>query len=245
MARANLPAMTPPPSWKVLQHDAIEEFTDNLWRVEGELPTVALRRHMLVVKNDDGRLLIHNGIALDEEGMARLEEWGTPTWLVVPSAFHRMDARRYKDRYPDLVVICPRGARKKVEKVVPVDLTYDEIEGTDTFSLTHLRGLGEVEGVLEVRSKDGVTLIFNDALFNQPHLPGLFGAVYKMLGQTGRPKVTGVTRLFLVKDKSEYAAHLHELSELADLVRIMPGHIAPIVDDARGVLAGVADELAE
>jgi hypothetical protein len=35
----------------------------------------------------------------------------------------RLDARAWKDRYPELVVITPAAARAEVEEVVPVDAT--------------------------------------------------------------------------------------------------------------------------
>jgi hypothetical protein len=229
--------------WKVLSHDPIEELADNLWRVEGEVPKMALRRQMILAKNGDGRILIHNAVCLEEAEMKRIEAWGTPTWLVVPSAYHRLDAPRFKARYPDLVVVSPAGSKKKVEQVLPVDITYDAFEATETLKLTHLDGIKDAEGVLEVKSEDGVTLVFNDALFNQPHMPGLFGAIYKMMGQTGRPKVTIITRLSMVKDKRAYAAHLHRLADTPDLVRVIPGHVTPIVEDAPAALHSVAKEL--
>lgn len=234
----------PTESWSVLAHEPIEELAENLWRVEGALPKMALHRQMIVARNDDGRLLVHNGIALDEPEMARVEAWGTPTWLVVPNGWHRLDAGRYKERYPSLSVVCPRGATRRVAQVVAVDQTYDQFEPTSSLRLTHLRGLRDVEGVLEVRSADGVTLVFNDALFNQPHLPGLFGRVYRLLGQTGRPKVTLIGRLLMVKDRRAYADHLRELAKTPDLVRVIPGHITPITGNPAATLRQVADELA-
>ena len=236
--------MRPSDDWTPLPHDPVEELADGLLRVVGDLPRMALRRQMIVAKSRDGRLLVHNGIALEEEGMARLEALGEPTWLVVPNGWHRLDAARYRARYPEITVVCPRGARRKVEAVVPVDLTYDAFEPTETLRLLHLRGLKEREGVLEVRGSDGVTLVLNDALFNQPHLPGLFGTVYRWLGQSGRPKVTAIARLTLVADRRAYADHLRELADTPDLVRVIPGHIEPIVDDPAGTLRSVADALA-
>ncbi|GAB4569984.1 MAG: hypothetical protein Tsb0020_24480 [Haliangiales bacterium] len=229
--------------WKVHQHDPIEELAENLWRVEGSLPKMALRRHMLVARDSDGRLLIHNGVALGEADMAKLEAFGTPTWLVVPNGWHRLDARAYKARYPQLQVLCPRGSRKKVEQVIPVDATYEQFAPTATLRLTHLRGLKDAEGVLEVLSEDGVTLVFNDTVFNQPHLPGVFGTMYKLLGQSGRPKVTLIAKLFMVKDKRELAKHLHELADIPKLTRVIPGHITPIVEDASATLHALAREL--
>ena len=34
--------------------------------------------------------------------------------LVVPGGFHRLDAKIYKARYPQVKVLCPAGARQKV-----------------------------------------------------------------------------------------------------------------------------------
>ena len=36
--------------WRVLQHDAPQQLADNLWRVEGALDGMALRRCMVVVR---------------------------------------------------------------------------------------------------------------------------------------------------------------------------------------------------
>ncbi|WP_428268233.1 hypothetical protein [Haliangium sp.] len=236
-------------TWTVLEHDPIEELTDNLWRVEGALPRMALRRQMLVARTSDGRLLIHNGVALEEPLMKRIEDWGRPTWLVVPNGWHRLDAPSFKARYPDIQVIAPRGSRGKIEQVVPVDIDYDQFEpvlgedGEPELRLFHLRGLRDAEGMVELRSRDGVTLICNDAIFNQPHLPGVFGAIYRLLGQSGRPKVTIIARWFMMKDKRAFAEHLRELAQIPNLARVAPAHIDLITGDPAAVLAGLADEL--
>ena len=50
-------------------------------------------------------------------GMEQLEEIGTPTVLVVPNAYHRSDAALYKQRFPELEVLCPAAALEKVSEV--------------------------------------------------------------------------------------------------------------------------------
>ena len=64
--------------WKVLEHGKIERLTERLWRVEGMIPGMSLRRVMTVVKRSSGGLAIHSAIALDEGEMAELEAWGKP-----------------------------------------------------------------------------------------------------------------------------------------------------------------------
>ncbi len=233
-------------TWKVLDHGPIEELASNIWRIEGALPGMPLRRHMLVVRTSEGRLLIHNAVALADEEMRRIEEWGRPTWLVVPNGFHRLDAPAFKQRYPKLQIICPRGARRKVEQVVAADYYYDQFtpvlgpDGDPELRLFHLRGMRDIEGVVEVHSADGVTLIFNDAIFNQPHLPGLFGTIYRLLGQSGKPKITMIIRVAMIKDKRAFADHLRELGQIPNLVRVVPAHIEPITDDPATVLTTLA-----
>ncbi|MFN6452926.1 MAG: hypothetical protein RM022_012055 [Nostoc sp. EfeVER01] len=55
----------------VLPHGAIEELAPNLWHVTGTLPSsVIVPREMVVYRFADSSLLIHSGIALNQQGMA-------------------------------------------------------------------------------------------------------------------------------------------------------------------------------
>src|SRR5690349_19124776 len=112
--------------WKVLEHSPIEELATNLWRVEGSLPGMPLRRVMTLVKREDGDLVVHNAIAVDDASLARIEAWGRPRWLIVPNGWHRLDAPAWKARFPDLRVLTPAGSRKKVEEVIHVDGGYED-----------------------------------------------------------------------------------------------------------------------
>jgi len=224
------------------------QLADNLWRVEGDLPNMALRRTMIVVRLAGGELLIHNGIAMDEPAMAELEALGTPTWLVVPNGWHRLDAARFKARYPDIQVICPAGARKRIEKVVAVDTTYNDrpqpVPEDDTVRFEAIDGAGDMEGVMVVRSPDGLSLVLGDAIFNLPHRKGFFWFVYgRLLGSTGGPRVTVIGRFFLLKRKAAFKAWLNRMAELDGLVRLIPSHGAVIEGDAAGALREVDGRL--
>src|SRR4051812_39840203 len=119
MARAN-------DAWTVLPHQAIEVLADNLWRVEGGLPDMPLKRVMTIVRRPAGGLVVHNAIALDDASMARIDAWGPVEYLVVPNGYHRLDAKVFKQRYPQARVLCPRGSSKKVAEVVAVDGSYED-----------------------------------------------------------------------------------------------------------------------
>ena len=240
--------MSPPaPEWAVLPHGPIESLAENLWYVSGELPKMDLKRTMTVARLADGRLLLHSAIALDEDGMQALESLGKPSFLVVPSGYHRMDAPRYKARYPDITVLCPRGNRKRVEKVVPVDHCYEDCPlpdpSDDSVRLEYFDEGRRPEGIVLVRSEDGVTAIFNDVLFNVPHNKGLFWFVYgRLMGASGGPKATPIARLFLLRGATGrgYRTWLTAAAERGDIVRLVPGHGDLVDENVTGVLRDLA-----
>ena len=228
---------TPPADWKVLPHKPIEKLAENLWRVEGDLEGMPLKRVMTLVKRANGSLLVHNAVALEEPAMAEIDAWGTVGEIIVPNSFHRIDAPRFKARYPSAKVYCPKAARAKVEKVVPVDATYEDFESDDTVRVDHVDGTGNGEGVLTVHSKDGVTLVFNDVIFNMPHFSGFQGWVFRNVTKSsGGPRVSRIGKFFLVKDKRAVIAHLERLAETSDLRRVIVSHHEMVTADAANAI---------
>ena len=116
--------------WKVLPHGKLSQIDDNILTVVGEIsmPLMDLPRRMTVVRLNDSRLVIFSAIALEEDEMAALEAYGRPAYLIVPSDKHRLDAKIWKDRYPEMQVVAPEGAREKVAEVAPVDTTAPRFE---------------------------------------------------------------------------------------------------------------------
>ncbi|HWE31525.1 MAG TPA: hypothetical protein VHB97_26170 [Polyangia bacterium] len=214
--------------WTVFPHQPIEKLEDNLWRVEGKVDQ--LRRVMVVVRLGDGRLVIWNGIALDEPEMKELEAWGTPTFLIVPNGFHRLDARIWKQRYPGLTVIAPPGAKKKIEEIVAVDGTDGDL-GDAAVTLTFPACTSEREALLEVKHAGGTTVVINDLVMNMRHGPGFGGFMFRMMGFTGdKPKVAPATKLLLVKNKPGLKTLLQQLAATPDLKRVIVSHGDPIAD---------------
>lgn len=227
--------------WKVLRHGPIERLEENLWCVTGSLPGMSLKRVMTLVKGEDGGIVIHSAVALDDDAMAEIEAWGTPTALLVPNAYHRLDAPAYLERYPDLKVFCPKGSRTKIEEVVRVDADYDELQGDSSLAVEHLDGIRKAEGVLTIRSDSGTTVVFNDAVFNMPHGRGVPGFIFRHItGSTGGPRVTRLFRVMAVKDKAALRNHLERLAGTPDLKRIIVSHHEPITDRPGEVLRAVS-----
>lgn len=211
--------------WTVLDHGPIEELADNLWRVEGAVPRMSLRRNMVIARQGDGRLVIHNGMALGDQAMQRIESWGTPAFLLVPNAFHRLDAPAYKKRYPDLRVLTPAGARQAVEQVVAVDGSYDDFPLDPAVRLETLEGLRGREGAMIVRSADGVTIVLNDVVMNMDRKRDLLGFLFTtLLGSAPGPRVSRLSRMALVGDRKAFRAQLEALAATPELTRLVVAH---------------------
>lgn len=237
MAKANQ-------GWKVLPHRPIEKLDDRVWRVEGDLEGMPLKRVMTIARNAAGGLVVHNAIALDGPSMEAIDAWGEVVAIAVPNGYHRLDAPAFHARYPEARVLCPAGARKKVEEVVPVAGTYEELGADEAVSLQTLDGTAEAEGAMIVRGSSGTTVVLNDVVFNMPHVPGFTGWVLKTITQsTGGVRISRVARWFVVKDGRALAAHLERLAGLPDLARVIVSHHETIDHDPAGALRTVAATL--
>ena len=175
--------------------------------------------------------------------MAAIEAWGTPALLIVPSGYHRMDAPRFKARYPDLQVICPKASRRRVAQAIEPEGHFDALPQDPTVTCETLDGVRLGEGVFIVRSGERVTLVFNDALFNHPHASGFKGRIGRMVGSTGDARVTAIMRYFAVSDRAALKAHFLRLADLPGLHRLVPGHGDLIETDAAKTLRTVANKL--
>ena len=189
--------------WTVLPHDPPRQVTDDIMTVVGEIemPLMTLPRRMTVVRLKDGRLVIFSAIALDEAEMRRLEDFGAPAFLIVPSDHHRMDAKIWKDRYPALCVVAPPGAREAVEEAVPVDATEPDF-GDPSVRLVIVPGTDGREAALEIRRPGGLTLVINDVIGNIRDAHGFGGWLLKRMGFAGdEPHLPAPVRLNMVEDK--------------------------------------------
>jgi hypothetical protein len=226
-------------AWTVLSHTPIEVLAPNIWRVEGLL-NASNKRVMALVRLQNGRILMHNAIALDEASMARIDAWGEVAAILVPNRFHRMDAHIMRTRYPRAKVFAPSGALQAASKATPCDGTYADVPTDATVYVRDLDGIARREGVVVVRSPDGVTAIFCDTLLNLPKLSGLLGM---MLHPTGTLSVPRPTSLFFAKDRKALRVDLEHIAAAKGLVRVIPGHGAVVATDACTRLSEAAARL--
>lgn len=232
--------------WTVLPHGKLTLVDDNLLTVQGELhmPIGDFPRRMTVARLRDGRLVIYSAIALDEDEMLALERFGSPTFLVVPSDRHRMDAKIWKERYPRLLVLTPPGARDKVNEIVKVDATAFDFRDS-TVQLVTVPGTEEHEAALVVESDGGTTLVVNELIWNVDHRPGFGGWLMKLAGFTSdEPQIPAIPKLLGFKDQPALRQQLEAWSKLTGLTRIIVSHGDIIEVEPRHVLSELAKQLA-
>ena len=231
--------------WKVLPHSPLHEIEEGLLTVTGDIsmPLGKLSRRMTIVRLQDARLVIYSAIALGAADMAFIEWYGRPSFLVVPSDLHRLDARVWKERYAALIVCSPSGAREKVEEVVHVDTTAPDF-GDPNVSFVTVPGVDGHEAALVVRTLRGTTLVLNDIVGNIHDAHGVGGWILRKAGFAGdKPQVPRVVKRKIVEDERALEAQLEEWAAIPSLARILVSHGAPIEDDPRGTLRALARSL--
>lgn len=231
--------------WTVFPHGPVEKIDHGILTVEGEIqmPLGRFPRRMSVVALTGGRTAVFSPVALHEPAMRQIEDFGTLSFLIVPNGFHRLDSRIWKQRYPEMKVICPPGARKRVEQAVTVDATTD-IFADSAVEFVLVPGMGEAEGALIVRREGRTTLILNDVISNVRHPKGLGANIMARLFGFGvkRPQMAREVKWLFVKDKQGLAAQLRQWAADPALVRLIPSH-GEIIDRPQATLERVAKRL--
>jgi hypothetical protein len=231
--------------WTVLPHGQLSEIDDNILTVVGQLhmPLTDLPRRMTVVRLKDGRLVIFSAIALDEDEMVALEQYGRPAFLIVPNDIHRLDAKVWYDRYPSMEVVTPEGSRHKVEEVVGVDSTTPKFDDPNVIFIT-VPGTRKREAALVVRTRNGTTLVLNDLVGNIRSEGGFGNWLLRIAGFAGdEAQIPRVVKMAMVEDKNALRAQLLQWSDIPSLQRILVSHGAVISEDPRQTLRELAGSL--
>ncbi len=232
--------------WNVLPHGKLSAIDEGILTVVGQIrmPLMNLPRRMTVVRLNDSRLVVWSAIALDEQEMATLEAFGRPAFLIVPNDHHRLDARAWKDRYPQMQVVAPEGSRAKVEEVVPVDTTAPDF-GDSRVEFVTVAGTRDQEAALIVRTPNGTTLVLNDLVGNIRSESGIGTSLLRIAGFAGNAaQIPRVVKLVLVKDPNALRGQLSRWGEMQSLKRIVVSHGDPIETNPQQTLRDLAGSLA-
>ena len=208
-------------------HGPIHFVDDRLFIVEGRWKRSPFERKMTLFLLASGDVAIHSAIAMDEAGMAALEQIGRPSWVLVPNVLHYSDAGWYGDRYPSARVLVPAAARAKLfEKVRRIDGSVDDdwpeaLRGELT--IVPLRGTRHSEvAFIHTASR---TLVLTDAVFNykERDLPWLARMIMRANRAYGRFGPSRIFTSFVVNDRDALHASIEELLE-HDFDRVIMSH---------------------
>jgi hypothetical protein len=239
-------SMTAPfKSWTVLPHGELTKIDDNILTVVGEIRMAVgkLPRRMTIVRLADSRLVIFSAVALKEDDMRRVDDFGTPAFLIVPNEIHRMDAKIWKDRYPKMRVLTPERARSKVQQIVAVDSTSGNFGDPNVVFIT-VAGTLEHEAALQVTGTLGTTLVLNDLVGNIRNATGFSGWFLRMMKFAGdEPHIPSPVRWKLVSSKAQLREQLLEWAAIPGLKRILVSHGAIIDQHPSDVLRNLANSL--
>lgn len=232
--------------WKVGPHGPLEDLGDGVWTVAGEItmPLGHFPRRMTVVSLRGQRVAIWSAIPLNDAEMARIDNVGTVSFLIVPGVGHRLDLKAWKRRYPHAKVMCGPGAKEKVLEAAPVDATTDILDDP-TVEFQAVPGVDGKEAALVIRRPGGTTLVVNDIIANVHHPDGLGAKVMARLMGFGvkEPEMPWVGEKMFVKDKAAVANAMRAWAAEPNLRRIVVSHGDVIAVDCRGVLTRIADDV--
>src|SRR5262245_46365258 len=104
-------------------HGPIEQLSDDLFTVRGEIRFKALGRRMVIVRDASKALFIHNAIELADYTL--LDALGEVRAIFVPNRYHDMDGGRMKARYPAAKLCSFSSVHQKLLKKFPSLEAFD------------------------------------------------------------------------------------------------------------------------
>ena len=215
--------------------------------------------HIYRVPDGSNRLVVYNGVSISDSTLKEIEILGTPTILVVPNKTHREDAAIWKNKFPNMLVVCPSIAKLESLQEVNVEMTIEEWVKTGEWSpfvtCKAIDGWHEYELVLEVQlekiGKDKkedsgkIAMILCDLLFTIVDCPkmNLIGKLISWFFDSSIelpsdptttiiiPAVTRIARLFVIKDWKEAEQwYRNYASEWGTSIAvILVGHGVPVI----------------
>lgn len=211
--------------------------TTDVWTIDDVTPGPrSIPRKMTIVRRPDG-LLFFNAIPVPEETLEQLRALGTPMALLVPNAFHALDAAPFalKLNVPAYASDVAREALKDRLTAKPLsDLPADA-----STTLFTVEGFRTHETVLVFRD----TLVVADLVTNLAHQPGFTGLIMKWLGFTGADlRLPKPVRKRVERDTDAVRKLINQLADLP-LQRVIPSHGAVLSADVPGALRRVAEQL--
>lgn len=174
---------------------------------------------MTIMRLDDGSLLIHNAIQLEESELAWLNSLGPVTSIVGPNTYHCSDAGWMHDRFPQARLYVPQKNLSRFPKALDVNQDFPQTPGVVCYPM---RGTRMQEAAFWHPGTS--TLVLTDTAFN---MPPVFTGLEKILMDWnkvgGRFGPSRLTRLLFATDVQALLDSYRRLTQLP-LKRIIVNH---------------------
>jgi len=194
------------------------QLADGLWEITGSWKN-KLGRRMTVMRLDDGTLVIHNSIQLEETELDWLRSLGTVAFIIGPNTFHCSDADWMHQRFPEARLYVPQKVLPKFPKALDLNSDFPKLNG---LLCLPMRGTRMQESAFWHPSTS--TLVLTDTAFNMP--PVFRGLEKKLMDWNkvgGRFGPSRLTRLLFASDVHALLDSYRRLAQLP-LTRIIVNH---------------------
>jgi len=225
---------------------ALREVAEDLWVADSEMTVggMPLSIRMTVIRQRDGRLILHSPIEIDDALAAEIDALGPVRDLLAPNRLHHTFLLGAERRWPEASLW---GAPGLVEK--RPDLVFDEVLGD--------RSPPALAGTLETLLFAGAplasevvcfhgrtrTLIVTDLVFNIQHTRSRLSQLYlRASGAWQRVAQTPLMRM-LIRERAAARRSLERMFEW-DFDRLIMAHGEIVETNAKPVLAEALAKLA-
>ena len=149
---------------------------EHIWQARHDLkmppPGVYFNCRMSVVRLQDGSVLVHSPVPIDEECAAQIRAIGPVSHLIAPSLFHHLFMPQARALFPDATLWGAPGLGEKRP-----DITFDATLTRDPFPLSEELSLIFIEGVPSMNEvvffhHPSRSLLVTDYIFNILHPTG-------------------------------------------------------------------------
>lgn len=211
----------------------LSAVVDNIWIAKTPLALpggIEVGATMTVIRHDDGGVLLHSPIALDDALADEIDALGPVRSIVAPNLLHHLFVAGARARYPAARLYASAALRAK-----RADIAFDhELDSETQFPglLTlPIRGAPKLEETLFYH-RDTQTLITTDLYFNidEPR-NWLTAAVLWLIGDYPGLRQGLVLRVF-ARDRAAWRASMAEVFALP-FENLIMAHGVPVIGDAR------------
>jgi len=227
-------------TWTVTPHEPMVRHEDNFWSVQGMVPGAPFTRRMGIARRSDGGLVFYNAIPLEDEALRQVTALGKPVYLVVGHHQHVIDAHAFAERL-GLKIYGPKRTEAGLRQRCDLAGTLEDLPSDPDVSVESLPGSKLGETVMTVKSGDRRSVLFSDAIQNNP--PEKTKLIFRLLGFAGGPRTPPIFKMLFLEDRAAMRSAFERLAALPGLTRIVPTHGTIVENDAPGALRKVAAAL--